>query len=61
MLAMSDAFFQSQALTYAVAAIATFKFLGFVLICDKSRRGDFRIRRKSRRDRMSSPGRIFSY
>ena len=30
----------------------TFKFLGFVLICDKSRRGHFRIRRKSRRDRM---------
>ena len=30
----------------------TFKFLGFVLICDKSRRGDFRIRRKSRRDGM---------
>ncbi len=30
----------------------TFKFLGFVLICDKSRRGDFRIRRKSRHDRM---------
>jgi group II intron reverse transcriptase/maturase len=30
----------------------TFKFLGFVLICDKSRRGDFRIRRKSRRDRI---------
>jgi RNA-directed DNA polymerase len=30
----------------------TFKFLGFVLICDKSRRGAFRIRRKSRRDRM---------
>jgi hypothetical protein len=30
----------------------TFAFLGFVLICDKSRRGDFRIRRKSRRDRM---------
>ena len=30
----------------------TFKFLGFVIICDKSRRGDFRIRRKSRRDRM---------
>jgi RNA-directed DNA polymerase len=30
----------------------TFKFLGFVLICDKSRRGDFRIRRKSRGDRM---------
>ena len=30
----------------------TFKFLGFVLICDKCRRGNFRIRRKSRRDRM---------
>src|SRR6202521_6068613 len=30
----------------------TFKFLGFVLICDKTQRGDFRIRRKSRRDRM---------
>src|SRR5215212_2950478 len=30
----------------------TFTFLGFVIICDKSRRGDFRIRRKSRRDRM---------
>src|ERR1700694_4572232 len=30
----------------------TFKFLGFVLICDTSRRGDFRLRRKSRRDRM---------
>jgi group II intron reverse transcriptase/maturase len=30
----------------------TFEFLGFALICDKSRRGDFRIRRKSRRDRM---------
>lgn len=30
----------------------TFTFLGFVLICDKSRRGDFLIRRKSRRDRM---------
>jgi group II intron reverse transcriptase/maturase len=30
----------------------TFKFLGFVLICDKSRRGDFRVRRKSRGDRM---------
>src|ERR1700730_2619107 len=28
----------------------TFKFLGFVLMCDKSRRGDFRIRRKSRRN-----------
>jgi group II intron reverse transcriptase/maturase len=32
----------------------TFKFLGFVLICDKSRRGDFRVRRKSRRDRMGT-------
>ena len=31
---------------------ATFTFLGFVLICAKSRRGDFQIRRKSRRDRM---------
>ena len=30
----------------------TFTFLGFVLICDRTRRGDFRIRRKSRRDRM---------
>jgi len=30
----------------------TFKFLGFVLICEKSRRGDFQIWRKSRRDRM---------
>jgi RNA-directed DNA polymerase len=30
----------------------TFKFLGFVLICGKSRRGDFQIRRTSRRDRM---------
>ena len=30
----------------------TFKFLGFVLICAKSRRGDFQIKRKSRRDRM---------
>src|SRR6476619_6602838 len=30
----------------------TFPFLGFVLICGKSRRGDFQIRRKSRRDRM---------
>src|SRR5271169_3231608 len=30
----------------------TFKFLGFVLISAKSRRGDFQIRRKSRRDRM---------
>jgi hypothetical protein len=30
----------------------TFKFLGFVLTCDMTRRGDFRIRRKSRGDRM---------
>src|SRR3954447_8583879 len=30
----------------------TFTFLGFVLICGKSRRGEFQIRRKSRRDRM---------
>ena len=30
----------------------TFKFLGFVLICGKSRRGGFQIRRKSRHDRM---------
>src|SRR5271170_592058 len=30
----------------------TFTFLGFVLICDKSRRGDFRVRRKSRGDRI---------
>lgn len=30
----------------------TFKFLGLVLICDKSRRGDFHVRRKSRGDRM---------
>jgi len=30
----------------------TFTFLGFVLICDKSQRGNFRVRRKSRRDRM---------
>jgi group II intron reverse transcriptase/maturase len=29
----------------------TFKFLGFVLICGTSRRGDFQIWRKSRRDR----------
>jgi group II intron reverse transcriptase/maturase len=32
----------------------TFKFLGFVLICGKSRRGDFQIKRKSRRDRMGA-------
>jgi RNA-directed DNA polymerase len=30
----------------------TFKFLGFVLICGKSRRGGFLIKRKSRGDRM---------
>src|SRR5215813_14208780 len=30
----------------------TFKFLGFVLICGKSRRGKFLVHRKSRRDRM---------
>src|SRR5271168_4544577 len=30
----------------------TFKFLGFVIICGKSRRGDFQIRRTSRGDRM---------
>jgi group II intron reverse transcriptase/maturase len=30
----------------------TFKFLGFVLLCGKSRRGKFLIKRKSRRDRM---------
>ena len=30
----------------------TFKFLGFVLICGKSRRGGFLVKRKSRRDRM---------
>jgi RNA-directed DNA polymerase len=30
----------------------TFTFLGFVLICGKSRRGDFQIKRKSRPDRM---------
>jgi hypothetical protein len=32
----------------------TFKFLGLVLICGKSRQGDFQIRRKSRGDRMSA-------
>jgi RNA-directed DNA polymerase len=32
----------------------TVKFLGVVLICGKSRRGDFQIRRKSRGDRMSA-------
>jgi RNA-directed DNA polymerase len=30
----------------------TFKFLGFVFICAKSRRGDFQLKRKSRGDRM---------
>ena len=30
----------------------TFNFLGFTFICDRSRRGKFQIRRKSRRDRM---------
>jgi RNA-directed DNA polymerase len=30
----------------------TFKFLGFVFICGKSRRGKFLVHRKSRRDRM---------
>jgi group II intron reverse transcriptase/maturase len=30
----------------------TFKFLGFVLICGKTRRGHFLVQRKSRRDRM---------
>src|SRR5436190_3860904 len=30
----------------------TFKFLGFVFICDKTRRGKFLVHRKSRRDRM---------
>jgi group II intron reverse transcriptase/maturase len=32
----------------------TFKFLGFVFICGKSRRGAFQLRRKSRGDRMSA-------
>jgi RNA-directed DNA polymerase len=32
----------------------TFKFLGFVFICSKSRRGDFQLRRKSRGDRMGT-------
>ena len=30
----------------------TFKFLGFVMICGKSRRGGFLVKRKTRRDRM---------
>jgi RNA-directed DNA polymerase len=32
----------------------TFKFLGFVFICGKSRRGRFLVMRKSRRDRMTA-------
>ena len=32
----------------------TFKFLGFVLICGKSRRGTFLVMRKTRRDRMNA-------
>ena len=32
----------------------TFKFLGFVLICGKSRRGHFLVMRKTRRDRMNA-------
>ena len=32
----------------------TFNFLGFTFICDKSRRGGFLIKRKSRRDRMKA-------
>lgn len=32
----------------------TFTFLGFVLICGKSRRGGFLVKRKTRRDRMSA-------
>ena len=32
----------------------TFKFLGFIFICGKSRRGNFLIHRKSRRDRMQA-------
>jgi hypothetical protein len=30
----------------------TFKFLGFVFICGRSRKGKFQLKRKSRRDRM---------
>src|SRR5208337_4629781 len=30
----------------------TFNFLGFTVICGKSRRGDFQLKRKTRRDRM---------
>ena len=32
----------------------TFDFLGFTIICSKSRRGNFLIKRKSRRDRMQA-------
>jgi RNA-directed DNA polymerase len=32
----------------------TFKFLGFAFICSKSRRGQFIVHRKSRRDRMQA-------
>jgi len=32
----------------------TFNFLGFTLICGKSRRGNFLIKRKTRRDRMTA-------
>src|ERR1700741_1870563 len=32
----------------------TFNFLGFTLICGKSRRGSFMIHRKTRRDRMKA-------
>ena len=32
----------------------TFTFLGFTFICGKTRRGKFRIKRKSRRDRMQA-------
>ena len=35
----------------------TFNFLGFTLLCSKSRRGNFLLKRKSRRDRtMATPG-----
>src|SRR5262247_435102 len=30
----------------------TFKFLGFIFICGRSRKGEFQLKRKSRRDRM---------
>src|SRR5215470_13437811 len=30
----------------------TFKFLGFIFICGRTRKGKFQLRRKSRRDRM---------